>query len=56
MPKLKIWYYTIIKTEDNEDRVFDSYPDEIEHEGKKRIIRLTKDSYEAVTKDVDHGE
>ena len=56
MPKLKIWYYTTINTEDNEDRIFDSFPDEIEHEGKKRIIKLTKDSFETVTKEVDYGE
>ena len=56
MPKLKIWYYTTINTEEDENRVFDSFPDEIQHEGKRRMIRLTKDSIESFSKDVDYGE
>lgn len=56
MEKLKIWYYTTIKTEDNETQVFDNYPDEIEHVGKKRTIRLTKDYFEKITKDLDYGD
>lgn len=54
--KLKIWYYTTIKTEDNEINAYDSFPDEIEYEGKKRLIKLTKDSFEKVAKEVDYGE
>jgi hypothetical protein len=56
MTKLKIWYYTTIDSEDNDAKVFDDYPDEIEHEGKKRKIRLTKDYYENITKDLDYGD
>lgn len=48
MVKLKIWYYTTIRTEDDEDKIYNSYPKDIEHEGKKRIIILKKDSYEEV--------
>ena len=54
MPKIKIWYYTTIKTEDDGGSIFNSFPDEIEHEGKKRIIRLTKDSFETVLKDAEY--
>ena len=48
MVKLKIWYYTTIRTDEDDDKVYKSFPDEIEHEGKKRIIRLNKDSYEEI--------
>lgn len=48
MAKLKIWYYTTIRTEDDETKIYNSYPEEIEHEGKKRIITLRKDSYEEI--------
>ena len=48
MVKFKIWYYTTIRTEDNKDKVYNSFPEEIEHEGKKRTIRLIKDSYEEI--------
>jgi len=48
MTKIKIWYYTTIRTEDDKDEIYDSYPDEIEHDGKKRIIKLIKDSFEEV--------
>jgi len=48
MVKLKIWYYTTIRTENDEDKLYNSYPEEIEHESRKRVIRLVKDSYEEV--------
>ena len=48
MTKLKIWYYTTIRTEDDEAKIYKSYPEEIEHEGKKRTITLRKDSYEEI--------
>jgi hypothetical protein len=46
MVKLKIWYYTTIKTDDTEEKVFKSYPDEIEHDARKGKITLYKDSIE----------
>jgi len=48
MVKLKIWYYTTIGTENDVDKIYDDYPQEIEHEGKKRIITLRKDFYEEI--------
>jgi hypothetical protein len=56
MKKIKIWYYTLVKTEDSGGSVYGSFPDEIEHEGKKRIIKLTKDSFETISKELDYGE
>ena len=56
MKKIKIWYYTIIKTDGSGVEEFNSLPEEIEHEGKKRIIRLTKESFETVSKEADYGE
>ena len=48
MVKLKIWYYTTIRTDEDNNKIYNSFPDEIEHEGNKRIIRLNKDSYEEI--------
>ena len=48
MTKLKIWYYTTIRTEDDEAKIYNSFPEEIEHEVKKRIKILRKDSYEEI--------
>ena len=56
MAKIKIWYYTTIKTEGNGVDEFKSLPEEIEHEGKKRIIKLKKESFETVEKEPDYGE
>jgi hypothetical protein len=55
MKKFKIWYYTTIKTDEDTEEIYSNYPDEIEHEGKKRVIRLTKDSIEDVVRDADYG-
>ena len=48
MVKLKIWYYTTIKTDESEERIFDSYPDEIEHDTRRGKMTLYKDSIETV--------
>ena len=56
MEKIKIWYYTTIKTEGTGVEEFNSLPEEIEHEGKKRIIRLIKESFETVSKEADYVE
>jgi hypothetical protein len=54
MKKIKIWYYTTIKAEGNGIKEYTSLPKEIEYEGKQRVIRLTKDSYESMEKEPDY--
>jgi hypothetical protein len=56
MNKFKIWYYTTVKTEESMESVYENYPDNIEHEGRKRVIKLTKDYIDTVVKDADYGE
>jgi hypothetical protein len=57
MTKMKIWYYTIVKSDDSEDEVFNSYPEEINYKGKRKIIRLVKDNIEITDSDeVEYGE
>ena len=57
MPKMKIWYYTTVKSEDSEGDVFKSFPEEINYEGKRGKIKLVKDTIEMTSSDeVEYGE
>ena len=56
MAKIKIWYYATVEALDNEGSVFEDYPVEIVHEGKKRTIKLHKDYFENVVINADYGD
>lgn len=57
MAKMRIWYYTTIKSDDSEGVVFNSFPEEINYRGKGKMIRLVKDNIEITGSDeVEYGE
>jgi len=48
MERMKIWYYTTVRTDDSEEYVYKSFPDEIIYESKRGKIRLNKDAIETI--------
>jgi hypothetical protein len=56
MGKMRIYYYTSIKTDKSEEAVYDEFPDEINYDAKRGNIHLIKDSIESVSDNIEYGE
>jgi hypothetical protein len=57
MKQMKIWYYTTFRTDDSEEDIFKSFPEEIHYEAKRGKIRLVKDTIETIGEEhIEYGE
>lgn len=56
MAKMRIYYYTTIKTEKSEDDIFDEFPDEFTYEAKRGNLRMVKDTIEIISDYIEYGE
>ena len=57
MKQMKIWYYTTFRTDDPEEDIFKSFPEEIQYQAKRGNIRLVKDTIETIGDEhIEYGE